>query len=312
MKLINYCEGAYNSHADPYILKAEDGRFYVYVTGVSGVHAYVSETLTGDYRYIGKVFSVAGKKEYWAPAVSYIDGKYYMYVSFMNEDSEDVHEEAIHVAVSDTPEGPFGDVKPLLDPFSIDAHVVENASGLYIFYSVNDYEAERAGTYIVVDKMKSPTEVTGAPVSVLRPSIDEEIFMKDRFREGQHWHTLEGAFYFFHRGYHYLMYSGNCYQNEYYFLGCASSADSTDDLTRVKFSKQPSECEYAPVIAKNEFEAGTGHNSVIEVDGELYCIYHGRDIPPDLRLLGDSRTARICKLRAECGALRAVRYEDKI
>jgi hypothetical protein len=136
--------------------------------------------------------------------------------------------------------------------------------------------------------------------------------MRNRFREGQHWHTLEGAFYFFNNGYHYLMYSGNCYQNEYYFLGCASSSEATDDLTRVKFLKQPSENEYAPVIAKNEYETGTGHNSVIEVDGELYCIYHGRDIPPDPRLTGDNRTARICKLTANGGKLTATRYEDKI
>ena len=41
----------------------------------------------------------------------------------------------------------------------------------------------------------------------MRPTIDEEIYQKDRFKKGQHWHTIEGAFYFYKEGTHYLMYS---------------------------------------------------------------------------------------------------------
>ena len=75
MKLINYKEGQFNSQPDPYILKGENGKYYLYVTGGDGVHAYEADSLTGDYKDIGVVFSLAGKKEYWAPAVSYINGK---------------------------------------------------------------------------------------------------------------------------------------------------------------------------------------------------------------------------------------------
>ena len=311
MKLIEYREGQPNSHADPFILEA-DGKFYIYASGDIGVKAYASDSLTGDYEYIGIVFSKVGSKEYWAPSVAKIDGKYYMYVSFVDEGETDVHMQTMHVAVSDSPAGPFTDAKPIIAPFSIDSHVVKNEAGLFIFYSVNDYEAERAGTYIVVDKMKSPTEVCGAPVPVLKPSIDEEIFMRDRFRKGQHWHTLEGAFYFSEGDYHYVIYSGNCYQNEYYFLGYAAAKTTERDLTKIKFEKMPSENVYSPLIAKNEFEAGTGHNSVIKYNGEYYCIYHGRDIPPDPRLAGDNRTARICKLKVDGLKLSCERYEDKL
>lgn len=311
MKLIQYKEGQPNSHADPFILEA-DGKFYVYATGEEGVRAYVSDSLVGDYKYIGIVFSNPGYMEYWAPSVTKIDGKYYMYVSFIKNGEVDPHEQTMHVAVSDSPEGPFKNPKPIIAPFSIDSHVVKNEAGLFIFYSVNDYEATRAGTYIVVDKMKSPTEVMGAPVSVVKPSIDEEIFMKNRFREGQHWHTLEGAFYFSEGDDHYVIYSGNCYQNEYYFLGYAYANSKERDLTKIKFEKMPDANTYSPLISKNDFEAGTGHNSVIKYNGEYYCIYHGRDIPPDERLTKDTRTARICKLHLDGPRLTAERYENKI
>jgi len=312
MKLIHYKGGQYNSQPDPYVLKGEDGKFYIYVTGVDGVRAYVSDSLLGEYTELGVVFSLPDKYEYWAPSVIYTHGKYYMYVSFMDKSSDDVHTQTMHVASSVSPCGPFGDVKRLIDPFAIDAHVVKNESGLYIFYSVNDYEAERAGTYIVVDKMKSPTELEGNPTAVVRPTLDEEIFMKDRFRPGQHWHTLEGAFYFREGEWHYLIYSGNCYQNEFYYLGYAAVRSTETDLRRLDFKKVPAEDVYLPLISKNDFEAGTGHNSVIKENGEYYCVYHGRDLIPDERLTGDDRTARICKLKVKDGIITAERYEDRV
>lgn len=312
MKLINFKEGQFNSQADPYILKGENGKYYVYVSGVDGVHAFVAEELTAEYKDIGIVFTMDNKKEYWAPAVAYIDGKYYMYVSCMPKECDDVHQQAMHVAVSDTPEGPFENAKQIIEPFSIDAHVVENEAGIFIFYSVNDYEAERAGTYVVVDKMLDPVTPCGNPVSVVRPTLDQEIFMRNRFRQGQHWHTLEGAFYFNEGDNHYLIYSGNCYQNEFYYLGYATATTKERDLTKIKFTKYPDENTYCPLIDKNSFESGTGHNSVIKDNGVWYAVYHGRDLVPDKRLTGDDRTARICKLVVDGNKITAVRFEDKL
>ena len=71
---------------------------------------------------------------------------------------------------------------------------------------------------------------------------------------------------------------------------------------------------YMPLIAKNEFEEGTGHNSVIKEDGEWYAVYHGRDAIPDPNLLNleEKRTARICKLVLDGEKMTAERYEDKL
>ena len=136
--------------------------------------------------------------------------------------------------------------------------------------------------------------------------------MKNRFKQGQHWHTLEGAFYFNEGDWHYLIYSGNCYQNEYYYLGYAVAKTAERDLTKIKFTKYPNENTYCPLISKNHFEAGTGHNSVIKDNGAWYAVYHGRDLVPDKRLTGDDRTARICRLELDGEKLTAIRCEDKI
>lgn len=290
MKL-NICQN--RSQGDPYVIKA-NGKYYLYATHAQGVQLYVSENKY-DWEYKGFCYVRDGHKEYWAPAVIELDGKFYMYVSTMPNEEDDVHQQKIQVAVCDTPDGEFKYLNDLTEPFSIDAHVVKSGDDLYMFYSINDYEALRAGTLIVVDKMLSPTQMEGNPQIVVRATLDEEIFMKNRFKEGQHWHTLEGAFYFRKDDYHYIMYSGNCYQNENYYLGYAIAVGNTNDLRELEFKKYPSEDVYYPLIRKNDVEEGTGHNSVLEEDGKYYVFYHGRDI--NTRIDGmDVRTARICEL----------------
>ena len=273
-------EKAPSGQPDPYIIE-EGGRYYVYATHPKGVQLYVSDDFF-NWSYAGLCYSHEGEHQYWAPAVIKIDGRFYMYYSTQPEGNSDAHSQAIKVAVSDTPEGPFEYVRTMLEPFSIDAHVIEYKSNYYLFYSVNDYDhPHRAGTYIVVDKLVSPTEVEGNPVPVVKPSIDEEIFQRDRFKPGQHWHTIEGAFYFYENGTHFCMYSGSAWTNETYFVGYSTAVGDPDDLRDLVWTKYPDNDTYRPVLAKNDFVEGTGHNSVIFRDGKWWIVYHGRDIVPE-------------------------------
>lgn len=305
MKLIFPERGTPVSQGDPYILKTK-GKYYLYATGVQGVETYCSDRLLSGWNYIGKSLTEAGMKEFWAPCVIERDGVYYMYYSSFPQEEEDVHHEAVKVAVSTSPEGPFVYKKTVIPAFSIDPHVVKSGKDYYIFYSVNDTEAERAGTYIAVDKLTDMFTAEGNPVAVVVPTIDEEIFMRDRFRKGQNWHTVEGAFYFRKGNDHYVTYSGNCYQNEKYFLGYAYAHGDEDDLRKLHFEKQPDSRTYAPLISRNETEEGTGHNSVVEEDGKYYIVYHARDLSAD-KSLPDSRTARICPLTVDGKRLKAER-----
>lgn len=305
MKLILPQEGAPVSQGDPYIFKA-NSKYYLYVTGIKGVETFVSDRLLAGWKYLGRMLTEPNRKEFWAPCIIERDGAYFMYYSSIPEEEDDVHKQAVRVAVSASPEGPFVYQKTVLPAFSIDPHVVKSGKDYYIFYSVNDAEAERAGTYIVVDKLTDMYTVEGNPVPVVVPTLDEEIFMYDRFRKGQNWHTIEGAFYFRKGDDHYVTYSGNCYQNEKYFLGYAYAHGDENDLRKLKFEKQPNKNIYAPLVCRNEFEEGTGHNSVIEEDGNYYIVYHARDLSCDISL-PDCRTARICPLSVNGSFLKAER-----
>ncbi len=292
------------SQPDPYVISSK-GKYYMYVTGKEGVDVYVSNDFFSWERF-GVCYSKEGEYEYWAPSIIEIDGKYYMYVSSMPIDKVDTHEQRIQVAVSDSPTGPFEFIKFILPPFSIDPHVVKSGNDLYIFYSVNDYEANRAGTLIVVSKMISPVEVKQEQKVVVRATLDEEIFKRDRFKKGQHWHTIEGAFYLRKGNYHYVMYSGNCYENENYFIGYSVAIGDSDDLTKLDFKKYPDDNTYSPLIRKNDIEEGTGHNSVLVVDGKTYVIYHGRDYDNNNNLV-DKRTARYCEICLDKEIIRIIK-----
>ena len=61
----------------------------------------------------------------------------------------------------------------------------------------------------------------------------------------------------------------------------------------------------------NDWEEGTGHNSVIKVDGEYYCVYHARNAEPD-GLPGDRRNARIAKMHVADGKITIERYPNHI
>ena len=204
------CDAAPAGQPDPFIFRS-NGAFYIYATHVNGVQLYRSDRLDGDWEYLGLCFTLKGEENYWAPAVIAHGGAIWMYVSTTPAGSANMHEQALKIARAVSPEGPFEYVSELLAPFSIDAHVVEYKKELYLFYSTNDEQAVCPGTYIALDKMLSPTQVEGRPVAVVRPSLEEEIFCRDRFQPGVHWSTSEGAFYFHCGDTHYLTYSGSAY-----------------------------------------------------------------------------------------------------
>ena len=313
MQLLKIDKNNYIGQADPYIIEHE-GKYYIYTTGDDGLYGYSCDTLLGDWKFEGQIFTLEGREHFWAPSVIYLDGKFYMYFSFeYYEDTPDQggHHQAMHVAVSDNPMGPFTLGGQIAHPFSIDSHIVKTDAGLFLFYSPNTFEGERIGTHIVVQKMKDPYTLEGEPTVVLLASIDEEIFKRNRYKEGQHWHTLEGAFWFREGEWQYLMYSGGRYEDETYFVGYAAAKTTEQDLRKVKFQKMPDENTYAPLLRSNDWEEGTGHNSVIKVDDQYYCVYHARNTEAD-GLDGDRRNARIAKMHVADGKITIERYPDHI
>lgn len=292
------------THPDPFIF--EDGdKLYIYATHSKGVQAYSADDLFGVWHYEGFVAQLEGCSEYWAPSVIKYGDKYYMYVSFTK--GKDF--EHMHVLSSDTPLGPFINPIKLYDRFSIDSHVVNTKEGLYIWYAENNTAPERIGTRVYVDKLLDPITPANICKEMIVPTNDKEIYTP-QWRPDNNWHTVEGAFWFKEGDWQYVMYSAGCYKDETYHVGYAATKSDEQDLTKIDLVKFPESGDFDPVLIRNDFEEGTGHNSVIKYRGEYYAIYHARDY--GMQHLGEARTARVCKLNVKDGIITAERYIDRV
>lgn len=276
---------------DPFVLKY-NGEYYCYSSGKDGVPILHSKDLI-SWQHLGYALKDDENKDYWAPAVIYENGVFYMYYSSIKVEEGDSHNEHMKVATSKGPEGPFEYEKTLFDNFSIDAHVIKNEKNEhYLFYSVNDYcgiDWHRPGTIILCDRLIDMMTPEGNPRPVVFPTIDEEIFEKDRFHDGRDWHTIEGAFYINRKGRHYIMYSGNAYTNKHYFVGYSTSKDG------VEWRKYPDDHTYRPLLCGNDIVEGTGHNSVIKAPNNVddWIVYHGRDVAEGFDVSKEQRKMRI-------------------
>jgi GH43 family beta-xylosidase len=292
-------EGEFPSaHPDPYVLK-HNGEYYCFSTGKKGIPVLHSKDMT-VWEHKGYALEITEQKNYWAPCVFYLNGKFYMYYSSMLSHQSDPHDERMKVAVADVPTGPYRYVKNLFDTFSIDPHLIRTGAGeLYFFYSVNlsmGTDAERPGTAILVDKMLDPFTLEGNPKSIVKPSIDEEIFEVNRFGDGRDWHTIEGAFYLKRGAKHYVMYSGNAFTSPYYFIGCSRADDLGEgDLRALNWRKLPDDHTYLPVMMRNQAVEGVGHNSVVKAPNNVddWIVYHGRDVAGQSVRGSERRTMRI-------------------
>ncbi len=294
------------SQPDPFIFKDND-KFYLYVTANDGVQAYESNNILGEWKYIGVVTEdVEERKNYWAPSVIKIGETYYMYVSFQSKDGW----QEMRVFSSNSPNGTFKLENQLYKGFSIDSHVVQNDAGIFMFLALNNLDSDRVGTRIYVDRLLDPITPENQPREIIVPTFLEERFTPQCTKE-RDWYTIEGPFYFYENGWHYLMYSGGCYQDDTYHIGYAAAKSDEQDLTKIDFTKVTKNGGFNPVIIKNEFEEGTGHHSVIKLDGEYYAVYHGRDYKESAEYT-ECRTARICKLIVSNGVITAERFENRI
>lgn len=292
---VTYEDGPHTD-PDPFVLRFR-GRYYCYSTGETQVNVSVSRDMV-HWTRLGAALERPDRRHFWAPCVIYANGAFYMYFSDRPAESSDPHTEVLQVAVSSDPQGPFSVVHQFFDTFSIDPHVVPDGRGGYVmFYSTNDVtglDDEYVGTSIVVDRLLDFDQLEGHPRPVIRPSIDEEIFERNRFGDGRDWYTIEGATYFTHGRHAFLTYSGNAYEREDYFIGYARAPlNGTPDALR--WHKYPSDNEYSPLVRRSAAVEGTGHNSIVRAPNLVddWIVYHGRDADDVLVPGTEQRVMRI-------------------
>ena len=274
--------------ADPYCF-LHDGTYYAVGTGVleaggtgSGkvIPMLRSQNLQ-HWEELGPVLTPPADErggEFWAPEVGYSDGVFYLYYH-ANGNGGGFR---IRVATSTTPGGPYTDTgNPMTDvamnPFAIDSDMFRDDDGqCYLFYATDFYDSDATtfrGTALVVDRMKSMTELAGHPQVVMRAHWQWQIFLRDRLMGGKvaDWYTLEGPSVVKRGGKYYCFYSGGNYQNDTYGVDYLTADHVTGPWREAGQARGPQIMRSVPgqVI-------GPGHNSIVtSPDGkEDYIVYH--------------------------------------
>jgi len=270
--------------ADPFIMQASDGRYYLYCTNedsgefpVSGFPVRSSTNLI-DWEDHGLILTGAsakwGVKSFWAPECYEINGRYWLfYSSDWKENPKNALENfRIGVAVSDSPTGPFEDIsdKPLFDPGYpiIDANLYQEDGHFYLYYSRCCYEHNIDGleeSWIYGIELKPDfSGVIGEPKLLMRP--EQEWEGRSASYTGRRWN--EGSFLFKQDGRYYMTYSGNFFGGPHYAVGYAVSDHPLGD-----FVKAPEN----PVLECYREVTGTGHSCMLKSpEGEWLICYHGR------------------------------------
>ena len=164
---------------DPFVLRW-CGLYYCYATDENGVKVSTSPDLV-HWEEQGYALQEEGHRAFWAPAVLYQNGVFYLYYSREPK-------EQMQLATSADPLGPFTRQEQLFELFSIDAHPVRWNGASYLFYASDEWmgcDDARPGTSILVDRLDERGRPEGAPRPALLPDSDTEIFEADRFGDGR-------------------------------------------------------------------------------------------------------------------------------
>lgn len=274
-----YENPVYNhSCPDPFVLKY-NGEYWCYCTGLRPDGRCFGILHSRDLVHWDEVGSAMDRlpgdgTNYWAPEVTYENGRFYMYYSAGNE----IPHMEIRVAIATDPAGPFIDSGRRLtsEEFAIDPHVfIDDDGSRYLFYAADFLDYTRIGTGTVFDRMLDPLTLAGNPRPVTRARYDWQTYDPHRIEKGGvRWHTVEGSFVLKHKGKYYHMFSGGNWQNVSYGVSYAT-ADTME--LQDEWAQVADGVQVFPILRTIPGKViGPGHNSVVRdpANRQLFCIYH--------------------------------------
>ncbi|MDR1860728.1 MAG: glycoside hydrolase family 43 protein [Bacteroidales bacterium] len=293
---------------DPFILKASNGRFYMYGTSdnINGFKAYSSDDLQ-TWHDEGQVYHGATPNSwtldcFWAPEVYERNGKFYLWFSanWKENPTNEGENFRIGVAMSDSPTGPFHDMfpRPVFDPHYpvIDANLLfDDSNGkIYLYYSrccyknpVNSEVASWAKTQGWYDEVEEswvygvelmpdfsgiigePKLLLAPPTTMNDPQAEWESRSVTAHEVNRRW--TEGSFILKHNNLYYILYSANFFGGQNYAVGYATSDNPLGPFRKA---------DNNPILQKNIEQGGTvtgtGHCMVLKIKNQNCIVYHGR------------------------------------
>lgn len=197
-------------------------------------------------------------RNFWAPEITYDNGKFYLYYTARTKDER----LAVAVATSDTPTGPYHDHGPLVSQAagSIDGMAFTDQSGQRWLVWKEDGNSRNQPTPLWIQQLSED--------GIQLVGKKEEILRNDADWEGA---VVEGPFVQFHDGWYYLFYAGGacCGRDCNYGVGVARSRQPTGP-----FEKNPDN----PILSEDTNWRCPGHGSLVQNSaGEYWFLYHAYD-----------------------------------
>jgi xylan 1,4-beta-xylosidase len=248
-------------HPDPSVVKIGEKYWASATTSNWGpIYPLLSSKDLVKWNLEGHVFSQLppwADYYFWAPEVSYENGKVYVYYSAHKKDGN----LCVGIASADRPEGPYKDHGPIICQAvgSIDAFPMRDEKGKLFMIWKEDANSVGKPTPIWIQEMNEErTALLGEK--------------KELFRNTEAWEAnlVEGVAMAKHGEYFYAFYAaaGCCGAACTYGVGVARSKTLLGPWE--KYSKNP-------IMATNDKWRCPGHGSAVEKDGRFYFLYHAYD-----------------------------------
>ncbi len=280
-----------DTFADPAVIKAKDGYWYAYGTtdplregeGTRHIIPTARSTDLVNWTYVGDAFTESTLPDWadterdaalWAPDIRYLDGTYYLYyVVTQTTVFPGPNDNAIGVATSDSPTGPWQDSgAPVVGPrpgasgnpddflWTFDPSEFTDIDGTRYLYYGSYY-----GGIFVTELSDDGTRAVGSPTQV---AIDNR---------------YEGAYVIRHGRWYYLFASeANCCAGPttgYTVFAGRSTSPRGPFTDRDGISLLASRVGGTIVVTPNGNNwVGTGHNAVVtDLAGQDWFVYHAID-----------------------------------
>lgn len=271
--------------ADPFVLKDDDGTYYLYATSgdaygyrVMSSKNLVEWTAEGycmHYKWEGVYDdpNYTGYNAFWAPEVIKYDGKYYMTVTFQHH---------LNFAVSDSPLGPFKTIGPdILFPGTrtIDGHFFRDGNTTYFYFvtggkaSFNGSSVEKGnniwGCILDMEALAADKEQVIEPASIsLLVESDTE------YEAGTK--VAEGPFMIKNGDTYYLTFSSGSYKVPDYAVHYVTSKNPLSGFTRdaKNVALKSTDLYYDDI--ENPHLYGNAHHAFVEAPNgkDTLIVYH--------------------------------------
>lgn len=260
-----YTNPVYKGDApDPTVIRARDGKFYVYSTTTK----ILESTDMVNWTEGGNVFSGSNYPSWlpggsvWAPDIHYIGGKYVMYYALSTWG--EIHKNGVGVATALDPAGPFTDLGSLV--VSQDCGVLNSIDPCY--YDENGHKYLIWGSFQGIYYI----ELNNTGLKVLSGSKPVQLAGN----------AFEGTYIYKHNNYYYLFASVGSCCNELASTYQTVVGRSTSLLGPYvdKSGKSMMDNGYEVVISGSNAFKGTGHNSGLITDdkGVTWILYHAWNV----------------------------------